>query len=90
MTDPRSRRVTVRAEDRTVLLEPAETLAENEAEAVPAESVSYPGLVLTRLHGGVVESSRWLPMGEHPDFADDEHLIAALRAALVWAGDARE
>lgn len=48
------------------------------------ETLSYPGVTLMRVCGGLPDGELWLPMGEQPSEADDEALIVALRAAYLW------
>jgi hypothetical protein len=48
------------------------------------ETLTYPGVTLTRVIGGVPDERLWLPMGELPSEVDDEALIEALRAAFRW------
>ncbi|MGI8310346.1 hypothetical protein [Saccharopolyspora hattusasensis] len=46
------------------------------------ESVTYLGMPITRaVHGHAEE---WLPVGDDPTEADDEHAIQRLHAALCW------
>ncbi|WP_184728012.1 hypothetical protein [Saccharopolyspora phatthalungensis] len=48
------------------------------------EAVAYLGILITRtLHGRPV-AEEWLPVGEDPTEADDEHAIQRLHAALCW------
>lgn len=84
------RRVTLHAEHRSVALDHPHSHAERSADIGDHDGrteVSYPGILLTRLRGEVCDAQIWLPTGEHPSFADDEELIAALHQALRWAQD---
>ncbi|KFU78377.1 hypothetical protein [Amycolatopsis lurida] len=47
-------------------------------------TLSYPGISVVRTRQGEVVDRVWVPVGEEPTFADDEALIAALRAAWCW------
>lgn len=47
-------------------------------------ALSYPGISVIRTKCGEVVGRVWVPVGEEPTFADDEALIAALRAAWCW------
>jgi len=63
--------------------------AESRGVTVPGlggthETLSYPGVTLTRVIGGIPDDETWLPMGERPSDVDDEALIAALREAFLW------
>lgn len=49
------------------------------------EEVSYPGVTVVHHHDGRIVEQTWVPVGEEPTFADDEALIAALRAAWCWS-----
>ncbi|MGW5747408.1 hypothetical protein [Amycolatopsis sp. NPDC003861] len=69
------RQVLVRAESRRVVV--------SEGDGGP-ETLTYPGVTLTRVIGGVPDEGLWLPMGERPSEGDDEALIDALRAAFLW------
>ena len=89
MAEP-PRWVTVRAQHRTVTLDPPHlSPAENDDTRADRSQrrLDYAGILLTRLQGTVPEAEVWLPMGEHPSFADDEALINALHQALRWAGN---
>jgi hypothetical protein len=48
------------------------------------ETLTYPGVTLTRVLAGIADDELWLPMGERPSEVDDEALIEALRAAFRW------
>ncbi|OXM63461.1 hypothetical protein [Amycolatopsis vastitatis] len=48
------------------------------------ETLSYPGVTLTRVIAGIPDDETWLPMGDRPTEGDDEVLIAALREAFLW------
>jgi hypothetical protein len=48
------------------------------------ETLSYPGVTLTRVSAGSPQDEVWLPMGELPSEVDDEALIDALRDAFLW------
>src|SRR2546423_551395 len=48
------------------------------------ETVSYPGVTLTRVCADCPDEETWLPMGELPTEVDDEALIVALREAFLW------
>ncbi|MGY6658675.1 hypothetical protein ACXIZN_41605 [Amycolatopsis sp. TRM77291] len=50
-----------------------------------AETLTHPGVALLHHHGDRLVSEVWLPVGEAPSYADDEALIAALRAAWSWS-----
>jgi hypothetical protein len=63
--------------------------AESRRVAVPDfggsnETLSYPGVTLTRVIAGIPDDETWLPMGDRPTEVDDEALIAALREAFLW------
>ena len=47
-------------------------------------SVSYPGILLVGYDGDTAVCERWVPFGEDPTEEDDERLIQALHAALLW------
>ncbi|MET8999987.1 hypothetical protein [Amycolatopsis sp. Hca4] len=69
------RQVLVRAESRDVVVPD---------DAGGRETLTYPGVTLTRVSAGVPDGGLWLPMGERPSEGDDEALIEALRAAFLW------
>ncbi|WP_410583805.1 hypothetical protein [Amycolatopsis sp. lyj-108] len=51
----------------------------------PAETMTYPGITVTRRQRGRVVDQLWLPVGDaEPTIADDEALVAVLRAAWCW------
>ncbi|MFD6071022.1 P-loop NTPase family protein [Amycolatopsis lurida] len=67
------RHVQLRWEPRTVVIDDPHG---------PAETVVYPGIVVARRERGHVVDELWLPVGEaEPTVADDEALIAVMRAA---------
>ncbi|QWF78373.1 hypothetical protein [Amycolatopsis sp. CA-230715] len=65
------RSVTVRLERRCVRIGTGEVLV-------------YPGILLIRRIDGTPVARTWLPVGEDPSDADDEHLIRELHEALLW------
>ncbi|MDQ7808917.1 hypothetical protein Q5425_34710 [Amycolatopsis sp. A133] len=69
------RQVHVRAESRHVVVSDTDG---------GRETLTYPGVTLTRMTAGVPDDQIWLPMGDRPSEVDDEALIAALRAAFLW------
>jgi len=69
------RQVLVRAESRHVVVSDVEG---------GRETLTYPGVTLTRVIAGIPDEGLWLPMGERPSEVDDEALIDALRAAFLW------
>ncbi|HET6711339.1 hypothetical protein [Amycolatopsis sp.] len=69
------RQVLVRAESRHVVVSDADG---------SHETLTYPGVTLTRVVAGIPDGGTWLPMGERPSEVDDEALIEALRAAFRW------
>ncbi|WP_410564826.1 hypothetical protein [Amycolatopsis sp. cmx-4-61] len=69
------RQVLVRAESRHVTVSDAHG---------GRETLTYPGVTLTRVIAGIPDEKIWLPMGERPSEVDDEALIEALRAAFLW------
>jgi hypothetical protein len=69
------RKVLVRAESRDVVVSGVDG---------GRETLTYPGVTLTRVLAGVPDDERWLPMGDRPSEVDDEALIEALRAAFRW------
>jgi hypothetical protein len=69
------RKVLVRAESRRVKVSDVDGAN---------ETLSYPGVTLTRVSAGSPQDEVWLPMGELPSEVDDEALIAALRDAFLW------
>ncbi|WP_410590055.1 hypothetical protein [Amycolatopsis sp. lyj-23] len=69
------RQVLVRAESRHVTVSDADG---------SRETLTYPGVTLTRVLAGTPDEKIWLPMGERPSEVDDEALIEALRAAFLW------
>lgn len=75
MTDVSGRRVSVRAQSRSVALD----------SLVPQDVFTYPGIVVQRWNGGILQHQSWLPVGDdEPSLADDEQLITTLRNALRW------
>ena len=48
------------------------------------ETLSYPGVTLTRVIAGIPDDETWVPVGDRPSEVDDEALIAALREAFLW------
>lgn len=53
------------------------------------QTLIYPGIAISRYHGGELVNEAWLPVGvDEPTDADDEALIAALRTALLWSRSA--
>jgi hypothetical protein len=48
------------------------------------ELLAYPGVLIIRAVDGRPVAEEWLPVGDDPTEADDEHLITRLRAALLW------
>ncbi|MGW4064662.1 hypothetical protein ACWEGE_40680 [Amycolatopsis sp. NPDC004747] len=69
------RQVLVRAESRHVVV--------SDLDGDP-ETLTYPGVTLTRVNAGIPDEGLWLPMGDRPSEVDDETLIEALRAAFLW------
>ena len=69
------RQVLVRAESRHVVVSDVDG---------DRETLTYPGVTLTRVIAGILDERVWLPMGERPTEVDDEALIEALRAAFLW------
>jgi hypothetical protein len=69
------RQVLVRAESRHVVVSDGDG---------GRETLTYPGVTLTRVIAGIADERVWLPMGERPTEDDDEALIEALRAAFLW------
>jgi len=69
------RQVLVRAESRQVVV--------SDLGGSP-ETLTYPGVTLTRVIAGIPGEGMWLPMGDRPSEVDDEALIDALRAAFLW------
>ncbi|MFB9688793.1 hypothetical protein [Amycolatopsis plumensis] len=69
------RQVLVRAESRHVVFP---------GDDGGPETLTYPGVTLTRVIAGIPEEGTWLPMGDRPSEVDDEALIEALRAAFLW------
>ncbi|MEV7098704.1 hypothetical protein AB0M80_38300 [Amycolatopsis sp. NPDC051045] len=69
------RQVLVRAESRDVSVSDVDG---------GRETLTYPGVTLTRVIAGVPDDEVWLPMGDRPSEVDDEALIEALRAAFRW------
>jgi len=69
------RQVLVRAESRHVVVSDVDG---------GRETLTYPGVTLTRVIAGIPDDGLWLPMGERPSEVDDETLIEALRAAFLW------
>ncbi|MGW3967142.1 hypothetical protein ACWED2_45510 [Amycolatopsis sp. NPDC005003] len=72
------RQVLVRAESRHVVVS---------GLGDTSETLTYPGVTLTRVMAGIPDEGLWLPMGERPSEVDDETLIEALRAAFLWRMD---
>ncbi|WP_190820293.1 hypothetical protein [Saccharopolyspora pogona] len=48
------------------------------------ELLAYPGMLITRTVNGRPVAEEWLPVGDDPTEADDEHVIQRLHAALCW------
>ncbi|GHG49557.1 hypothetical protein GCM10017567_85220 [Amycolatopsis bullii] len=69
------RQVLVRAESRRVVVP---------GVGGAPETLTYPGVTLTRVIAGIPDEGTWLPMGDRPSEVDDEALIEALRAAFLW------
>lgn len=69
------RQVLVRAEARHVIVP--------DVDGGP-ETLTYPGVTLTRVIAGIPDDQVWLPIGDRPSEVDDEALIEALRAAFLW------
>jgi len=59
------------------------------AVSVPAghgrEVVEYAGVTVLRVEDGTPVEQAWIPVGACPSYADDEALIAAWHAAVVWS-----
>jgi hypothetical protein len=59
------------------------------AVSVPAghgrEVVEYAGVTVLRLEDGEPVERTWIPVGACPSYADDEALIAAWHAAVLWS-----
>ncbi|GHF21336.1 hypothetical protein GCM10017786_64120 [Amycolatopsis deserti] len=53
-------------------------------------TLSYPGMLLTGYEDGCKVCERWIPLGGEPSVADDEVLIDALHAAMLWQNHAEE
>ncbi|MEV7043910.1 hypothetical protein [Amycolatopsis sp. NPDC051061] len=49
-----------------------------------SEVLRYPGISVVRVGDGQPTEETWVPLGASPSFADDETVIAALRAAVQW------
>ncbi|MDQ0379552.1 hypothetical protein [Amycolatopsis thermophila] len=47
-------------------------------------ALCYPGMLLTCYEDARKVCERWVPLGAEPTEEDDERLIDALHAAMVW------